>query len=180
VLIRPSKNLFEGAESVVLNGQVWDDDYQPIPGVDVRATVKGPLGTAEEKTREISLVDLGEGRYRGALPGLPPGDYRIEGRARRGATEVGADSSETTVAPYRMEFEDPAPDPELLEEIAQESGGRFLPLDRLGELPELLDPKPVVSRSVRELPFLESPWLFLLLLTLLGAEWALRRGRGLP
>lgn len=180
VLIRPSKHLFEGAESVVLNGQIWDDDYQPIAGADVRATVRGPLGATEEKSREISLVDLGEGRYKGTLPGLPPGDYRIVGQARRGGVAVGADSSEATVAPYRMEFEDPAPDIELLKEIAQESGGSFLPLEKLEELPALLDPKPVVQRKVQELPFLESPWLFLLLLGLLGSEWALRRGRGLP
>lgn len=180
VMIRPVKNLFDGAEKVVVEGQIWDDDYRPVPGADVRATVTGPVGTADEKTREISLVELGEGRYRGALPGLPPGDYRIEGQARREGSALGSDQAEMTVAPYRMELEDPAPNFELLREIARESGGRFLPLEEAGELPGLLDLKPVVDRSVREIPFLESPPLFLLLLGLLGAEWALRRRRGLP
>ena len=180
VMIRPVKNLFDGAEKVVVEGQIWDDDYRPVPGADVRATVTGPLATPDEKTREISLVELGEGRYRGALPGLPPGDYKIEGTARREGTDLGTDHSEMTVAPYRMELEDPAPNFELLREIARESSGRFLPLEQAGELPGLLELKPVVDRSVREMPFLESPLLFLLLLGLLGAEWALRRRRGLP
>jgi hypothetical protein len=180
VMIRPVKNLFDGAEQVIVEGQVWDDDYRAVAGCDVRATVHGPLGTTEGKTREISLVDLGAGRYRGALPGLPPGDYRIEGRARRDDVDLGGDSTEVTVAPYRMELEDPAPDFELLREIARESGGRFLTLAEVGELPGLLDPRPVADRSVRELPFVESRPLFLLLLALLGAEWVLRRRRGLP
>lgn len=180
VMIRPVKNLFDGAENVVVEGQIWDDDYRPVPGADVRATVRGPLGTAEEKAREISLVDLSGGRYRGSLPGLPPGDYRIEGRARRETADLGTDESEMTVAPYRMELEDPAPDFGMLREIARESGGRFLPFADAGQLPGLLDPRPVASRTVREMPFLENPVLFVLLLALLGAEWALRRRRGLP
>jgi hypothetical protein len=180
VLSRPTKNLFEGAENVVLDGQIWDEDYRPIAGADVRATVRGPTGATEEKTREISLVDLGEGRYRGQLSGLPAGDYRIQGRARSAGADVGADSSEATVAPYRMEFEDPAPNFALLREVARESGGRFLMLDEAKDLADELKLEPVVERSVREWPFQESSLLFLALLGLLGFEWALRRGRGLP
>ncbi|MFN8178120.1 MAG: vWA domain-containing protein [bacterium] len=180
VMIRPSKNLFDGAEKVVVEGQVWDDDYRPVPGADVRANLRGPLGTTDEKSRDISLVELGGGRYRGELPGLPPGDYRIEGQAKHEGADLGTDQSEMTVAPYRMELEDPAPDFDLLRDVARESGGRFLPLEEVGKLPDLLDLKPVIDRTVREMPFLESPLLYFLLLVLLGAEWALRRRRGLP
>ena len=85
-----------------------------------------------------------------------------------------------TVAPYRMEFENPAPDFERLRRVARETGGRFLPLDEAESLSRLLDLDPVTERSVREWPFLGSPFLFVLLLGILGAEWALRRRRGLP
>ncbi|MGH2569599.1 MAG: hypothetical protein ACRDGR_00145, partial [bacterium] len=180
VMVRPVKNLFEGAENVVIEGQIFDDDFRPIPGADVRATIRGPLGTAEEKSREISLVDLGEGRYRGTLPGVAPGDYAIEGTAQVAGTSLGSDASEMTVAPYRLEFEDPAPNFGLLRELARESGGRFLTLEEASQLPDLLKLDPVLDRSVRETPFLESPLLFLALLLLLGSEWALRRSRGLP
>ncbi len=180
VSIRPAKPLFEGADRVIVEGQIFDDDFRPVPGVDVRATVRGPLGTLEEKAREISLVDLGEGRYRGTLPGLPPGDYRIEGSARLGGASLGDDRSEMTVAPFRMEFEDPAPNFALLRDVARESGGRFVPLDEAESLLDLLPLDPVTERSVREIPFVENPLLFLLLLGLLGTEWALRRRRGLP
>jgi len=180
VMVRPVKSLFDGAETVVIEGQIFDDDFRPVPGVDVRATVRGPLGTEEEKTREISLVDLGEGRYRGTLPGVAPGDYGIEGAARLGSTSLGVDESEMTVAPYRLEFEDPSPNFGLMRELARESGGRFLTLDEARGLPDLLKLDPVLDRSAHEISLLENPLLFLLLLVLLGSEWALRRGRGLP
>jgi len=180
VMVRPAQSLFDGAESVVIEGQVYDDDFRPIEGADVRATVRGPLGAEEERPREISLVDVGDGRYRGVLPGLPPGDYAVEGSAGLGGAELGRDSSEMTVAPYRMEFEEPAPNFALLRELARESGGRFLTLADLSSLPASLELEPVVERSVREWPFLENPLFFLALLGLLGTEWALRRGRGLP
>jgi hypothetical protein len=38
----------------------------------------------------------------------------------------------------------------------------------------------VTERSVREWPLPENPLAFLALLGLLGTEWAVRRGRGLP
>ena len=180
IAIRPGKPLFDGAEDVLLEGQILDDDFRPVEGVDVRATVRGPRGAEIEKTREITLVDLGEGRYRAALAGLPPGDYVVEGHARLAGNDLGSDRAEMSVAPYRMEFENPAPDFELLRRIARESGGRFFTLEEAAALPDLLQLDPVAERSGREWPWLGSPAVLVLLLGLLGAEWALRRRRGMP
>ena len=85
-----------------------------------------------------------------------------------------------TVVPFRMEFENPPPDFELLRDVARLSGGRFFTVEEAGELPALLDPAPIVERSAQEMPFVENPLFFLALLGLLGSEWALRRRRGLP
>ncbi|MCA9752992.1 MAG: hypothetical protein KC591_12425, partial [Gemmatimonadetes bacterium] len=180
VIVRPARPLFDGADPVVIEGQVFDDDFRPVAGADVRASIRGPLGTVDERTREMTLVDLGEGRYRGQVPALPPGDYRVEGTASAGGQPLGDDTSEMTVAPYRMEFENPSPDFALLRDVGRESGGGFVPLADLADLPKLLQLEPVVERSSKEMPLLENPALFLLLLALLGGEWALRRRRGLP
>ena len=180
VMIRPAKPLFEGAEPVLIEGQVYDDSYRPIENVDVRVTVKGPLRSPEEKTREISLIDLGQGRSEAKIPGLPAGDYEVVGRAQREGTILGEDRAEMTVTPYRMELEDPAPNFEMLREIARASGGTFLRLDQVGEIAEALKIGPIIDRSTRESPLRENPWTFAALLGLLGSEWALRKRRGLP
>ncbi len=179
VMIRPVKSLFEGAEEIVIEAQVYDDDFRPVPGADVRATIHGPTG-AEGASRELALVDLQGGRYRGTLPSLPPGDYRIEGRVSLGEETLGADSAEMSVAPFLVEFDDPEPDFEMLREISRASGGRFLSFAELGALPALLDTEPVVERSLRDLALGEHPVLFVLLLALFGIEWAARKRRGLP
>lgn len=180
VMIRASRTLYDGAEPVVLQGQVLDDEYRPIPGADVRVTVRGPVGAAGESSREISLVDLGDGRFEGKIPSLPPGDYVFEGRAKNGEVALGEDRGEWTVTPYRMELENPAPDFELLREVARASGGTFLRFDEIDKLKDAVSLQPVVQRSVRESPIGESPWAFAALLGFLGTEWALRKRRGLP
>jgi len=180
VTIRPSQTVFDGATPVTFQGQVLDDDYRPVAGADVRVTVKGPIGTPQEKSRELSLVDLGDGRFEGRAPGLPPGDYAVEGRAARGETVLGEDRSEVTVTPYRRELEDPAPNFEMLREIARGSGGTFLRFDEIDRIAASLQLEPAQERSVRETPLRESPWTFAALLGLLGTEWALRKRRGLP
>jgi len=180
VMIRPAKPLFGGAEPVLIEGQVYDDSYRPIENVDVRVTVKGPLRTPEEKTREISLIDLGQGRSEAKIPGLPAGDYEVLGRAQKEGTVLGEDRAEMTVTPYRMELEDPAPNFEMLREIARASGGTFLRLDEAGDIQKALKIPPIIDRSTRESPLRENPWTFAALLGLLGSEWALRKRRGLP
>jgi hypothetical protein len=179
VMIRPVKSLFEGAEAIVIEAQVYDDDFRPVAGADVRATIHGPAGR-EVARRELALVDLQGGRYRGTLTSLPPGDYRIEGRVSLGEETLGTDAAEMSVAPFLVEFDDPEPDFEMLREISRASGGRFLTFAELDELPALLGTEPVVERSLRELPLGEHPLLFVLLLALLGSEWAARKRRGLP
>lgn len=179
VAIRPSRSLFDGAEPVLLQGQVLDDEDRPIAGADVRVTVRGPAGAAET-SREISLVDLGDGRFEGKILGLPAGDYVFEARARNGELSLGEDRGEWTVTPYRMELENPAPDFELLREVARASGGAFLRFEEIEKLGETVALEPVTRRSVRESPLRESPWAFAALLGFLGTEWALRKRRGLP
>lgn len=180
VAIRPSKPLFDGAEPVVLQGQIMNDDYQPISGADVRVTLEGPTGSPDAKTREVTLIDQGHGRSEGVFRGLPPGDYVAEGRAMKDGVELGSERSELTVTPFRMEFEDPAPNFELLREMARTTGGEFVTLEEAAGLVEKLQLQPVTERSTKETPLRESPYAFAFLLGCLGTEWALRKRRGLP
>ncbi|MDP6461692.1 MAG: VWA domain-containing protein [Gemmatimonadota bacterium] len=180
VSVRPAKNLFDGAEEVVLEGRVFDDDFRPVAGADVRSTIRGPVGGAGSRSREVALVDQGNGRYHVSTTGLPPGDYVIESRARLGEVTLGTDEAEMTVTPFRLELVNPGPDPELLREVARASGGAFIPLTEASRIPSLVNVTPVVERTIRELPFRESPVLFAVLVGLLGLEWGIRKRRGLP
>jgi hypothetical protein len=78
-----------------------------------------------------------------------------------------------------VEFQDPQPDPQRLEEIAHASGGTML--HNAGELAHLLQSLPrapdavLVSRA----PVWDHAGLWLMVLALLTTEWVLRRLWGL-
>ena len=77
------------------------------------------------------------------------------------------------------EFRDPRPDAQRLEQLAQASGGQVLrsPLD-LTTLMASYQPAPG-ERTIWRQPLWDHPALWLFLLTLLTAEWIVRRKRGL-
>ena len=67
----------------------------------------------------------------------------------------------------------------VLRRIAQSSGGEFLTLDQLPELPRLLARTSDNRSRYSELPLWDSPFLFLFVVACFGAEWALRKRFGL-
>lgn len=115
--------------------------------------------------------DLLEGRLVLSTPGL----FRIwlEG-AELAATAI------IEVKHPRLEFQDPAADPNLLQDIARITGGRMLRAEEFPGLVDALDIEPVSLEHKRELALWDRPlWLILLCVALAG-EWALRRLWQLP
>jgi hypothetical protein len=67
----------------------------------------------------------------------------------------------------------------LLRRLAAETGGHYYPLAEAGRLPDdvIYTESGVTVRDARDL--WDMPAVFLMLITLLGVEWAYRRWRGL-
>lgn len=116
-----------------------------------------------------------------------PGRYevRLKGReAERLATEDGgpppAASFQVVGSRGPVELADTTPDPALMQTIASLSGGRVVPPERAGELAALFLSERIPRTEVRETTLWDNPLVLLLLVSLLAAEWGLRRGGGLP
>lgn len=93
-----------------------------------------------------------------------------QGTAEAGwATDLAAD-----------EFASLAPNRPLLEEIARRTGGRVVSMDELGDLAAQLPLKPAPVMETVTRPLWHTPWIFLVALGALVAEWGLRRNQGLP
>jgi hypothetical protein len=67
----------------------------------------------------------------------------------------------------------------LLKRIAEETGGKFYKPDRVSTLVEDLAMSKNGVTVVNQLDLWDMPFLFLLLVMLVCAEWAYRRARGL-
>lgn len=65
---------------------------------------------------------------------------------------------------------------EALKRLAQQTGGRYIPLDQASELPERIpDASHVRTTRGADRPLWDRAWVMLLVAMLLGVEWALRR-----
>lgn len=158
-------------ERARLVARVLDQDYNPFPADSVTVTVE------RELTRETVLlaarkdqpgtfsgewIPVAEGRHRLSLPGTggdDPGDERM-----------------VDVVPSRLELDDAGMRQDLLEQIAQVSGGSYVPLERLPTLAEALAAKGREGDLRREERSLwNAPFVILLLVLCLGLEWFLRK-----
>jgi hypothetical protein len=77
------------------------------------------------------------------------------------------------------EFFDAAMRAPLLNRIAEETGGRFFTPSNAASLPEAVSYSGRGVTVVEERDLWDMPAVFLLLVGLIGAEWAYRRSRGL-
>ncbi len=126
---------------------------------------------AEPQRPLVSSVELAD---------LSPGEYRAR-LVVEGVTPLpsSVDAEFTITAPQGSETADVTADAAFLESLAQASGGRLFRLDQLHELPQVFPAFAAVSSLPEERPLWDRWPMLVLLMSLLSAEWWLRRAGGL-
>ncbi len=172
------KSEYELGDRVTLVARVLDAQFQPSIQESFEAVVTSDDGRTE--TVQMKLLPQQKGRYEGAFEAKRLGSFEA-------TIELGQ-SDEKLIDPIAFRVVTPSAETnsywlnkKLMSEIAQRSGGEYLPLDELKKLPDLLPtkvtraefnspPKPLwdASRFLR--------WsVFLIPAVLLTIEWALRK-----
>jgi len=159
--------------------EVRDREYRLVPDADVTIRITNPSGATRELT--ASLDDRRAGRFTSTMEAPQRGLYRVDVDARRAGELLGSAREWVLAGGADREMADPRMNDDVLRRIASETGGAMLTAASLGELPERLTAaaSQVVAGARRERDLWHSPFVFLLIVTLLGAEWALRRWWGL-
>lgn len=164
-------------EPVTLRAQIADENYLDVNDGNVTTTVISPAGVATDVPLEWSV--RADGVYAGRFVPTETGVHSM-------ATQVvrGQDTTRTSLGTFLvddadadvLQAEQRAP---LLRRIAQETGGRYVPLRDAARLVDDVQytEAGVVVRESRDL--WDMPVVFLLLALCLGAEWIWRRWRGL-
>ncbi len=137
------------------------------------AVVQSPALVKEGQT--------GGGRYVATVAGLDEGDYvvRLFNPADDNPAAAQLEMAIHVVAGAGPEMADVSGDEGLLRRVAQASGGEFLPIDRMNELPGLLAATGEDESHFSEVPIWNSPLLFVFVVACFGAEWAVRKRCGL-
>ena len=151
-------------------------DYSPAPDVDVTLAVAGTAAPADsEPARSLHATTDADGEAHVDLGTLPPGAYRLMGRASIDARAV-AQEETFVIRAGGPELDDVAARDRVLREIAQASGGSY-------SFEKLNDVAIRPSREVRvgrqeSVEIWSAPPLLLIGVSLLALEWALRRRLG--
>ncbi|GEP42988.1 glutamine amidotransferase [Brevifollis gellanilyticus] len=170
------------AERMKLEVRVRDGAFRAQDDAIVKIEVTGPGGKKSELFAEPSLQEAGlfeaeyypreTGAYRAVASVTKPAGNGEEAMPLTQATGWVHD-------PTAAEFASLKPGHEWAERVAKESGGRVLSLDDLPRLPEILKDIRVPVEETITTPFWHAPWVFAVVLALLGTEWFLRRRGGM-
>jgi hypothetical protein len=173
------------------------DNISPTPNqpVHIRARILDAQGrpAIEENSPSIRVEKAGAevmtvllrpatpqvdtGRYVVDLPGLPRGDYDVRLMLGPQPTKLAAPLH--VEVNYDTEMTDVSGDDGNLRRLADASGGEFLRLDQIRDLPQKLSAARERRPQSIEYPLWDSPYLFLFILGCLGGEWAMRKQFGL-
>jgi uncharacterized membrane protein len=176
VMASTSRPILSDENRVPLRAEVRDKSFRPVPNATVEAHIVGPGGAAAN----VSLVPqpLEPGAYTLEWSADKPGSYMAEVVARQGQQELGRGvvifRREDGVAEnFRL-----TQNRELLEKLAEETGGHYYPANRASRLAEDISYSEagITTRETKDL--WDMPVVFLIALLLRGSEWVLRRRWG--
>ena len=103
---------------------------------------------------------------------------RLARTGEEGQADIATQQTEFLVKGARIEMEDPAPNPTVLQHIARLTGGDYADLDDTEAVARVLEELPTASRTVRSArtrQLWNSPGLFFVFLALVSTEWVMRR-----
>lgn len=171
--VSPAENIFDENEPVLLDAELYNENYELINEPDVTVTITDSEGNDYDYTfnRQGRAYTLNAGI-------LPVGNYRFRAETNTGS-ETLTYNGQFSIQPIQVELYETTADHNLLRLLSDRSGGEVLFPDQLGSLPQLLDErgtvKPVLYQTVTTRSVINLKWIFALLALLLTAEWFLRR-----
>lgn len=177
----------EGANPVTrFSVRVRDNAFRPQDDASVRLEVAmvDPVGaeSAEEsgKSEIFAEPSLEEsGLFEAAFYPPQSGGYRARAVVRDGEGNLmGEKETGWALNPAAEEFRSLVPNRELLESIAEATGGRVLSLDEVAAFSATLSMLEAPVSETWTRPLWHAPWVFLLALACFAGEWALRRWKG--
>lgn len=170
VIVTVSKNVYRNGEKILFNGQVYDEQYNPVNDASVKVKIM-----AGNRIHDIELEFAGNGRYTGQLNGLEVGDYEFEGEAIRQDMSLGKDRGKFAVEGFSIELLQTAMNENLLKAIAAESGGHYFAAAEFSDIEKYFNYPPLLIEVKKEIELWNKMVLLFILAGLLTIEWFLRK-----
>lgn len=170
LVVELNQPVYQTFEEIEFSAELYDEDYKPVDGAFIKVEIEG--------SEELTLRPLGEGKYMGTIANLSPLEYRFTARAYIEGEEYASRSGTFEVLEGSIESQDFGLQSELLEKIASLTGGDYYTPENLEEISKISFPK-MEKKKHLTLELVYWPAIYLILLSLLVAEWTFRRFKGL-
>lgn len=167
----------EPGETLKVAAEVLDSAYVGVNDARVVAEITSPSGRSSQVPMEWTVEHDGE--YTAAFTPEEAGSYDVKVTAIRDGKDLGSSVLHVRASAGDAEFFDAGMRAPLLKRIADETGGRFFTPANASSLPEAVSYSGRGVTVVEERELWDMPVILLLLVALIGAEWAYRRARGL-
>jgi hypothetical protein len=177
VNISTGKDRVAPNENVILRATVTNKSYTSVNDARVVSHVSGP-GMPETELPMEWTVDR-DGEYRASFTPKDTGQYRVRTAAWQGDSLLGVDTTFVRTAVSRAEYFGAQMNKPLLQRIADETGGKYYSPDNLDNLAEDMTYTKSGAVSVQTLDLWDMPFIFMVLVGLIGSEWIYRKLRGL-
>lgn len=165
-------------DAIPLRAIVRDSGFIRRNGALVSAFVTGAGGGASQDVPFEWAIDR-DGEYSASFVPAADGLQEVRVRAIDGADTTLSPPAYVRVAEPMDEYFNAERRDGLLEQLARETGGRSYSPDRAVDVARDLNYSAAGATAVRRLDLWDAPLALIILLTLLGGEWVLRRRRGL-
>jgi hypothetical protein len=165
-------------QMVRIRANLLDPQLNPLEVDSVELNVFDPHGTplATPRTLRRDPEIKKAGQYWAEFRAAVPGTYRVLVRPQPDDDKQNLNARIDVVLP-NLESDNPRQNAKLLTDLARETGGKYLPIEKAAaELPALLPDRGerfAVDEQLRAL--WDQEWVLYLLVGLLGFEWVIRK-----
>ncbi|WP_445665038.1 hypothetical protein [Fodinibius sp. AD559] len=178
--IQPQQDAFSGSNPIIIDAYLKNERGQNES--DANITISISSDTLDG--RMYSMENRDNGNYRLSIPPMPEGVYSFKAIAQKGERTLDTERGEFSVDASNAEYIDINRNEQLLRQIAQNTGGQYVPFDSVNGFWNKLKEKGLLDRQEQvETNFFylyQHVGWFILVIILLCSEWILRKYLSLP
>jgi len=177
VMVTSDKDTYLPGETINLTADVADKSFNRLINARAITKVTDPMGVVQTLPMDWSGSE--DGTYRAQVHAGVEGVYKVQVEAAQGEQVLGKYESAFQVKNRPVEYYNASLDANALKSIAGQTGGRYYPLSKMGDVPDDAIYVEGESSFVEQKELWDVPVLFMILSASLGGEWLLRKIKGL-